>query len=107
MPRSQSWPPSAWSPTPQAVPPLKPTNAPKRSGRLSIAAMTHRKARDLSGRNDSRTGRDANEMAVDLSELLADLAAETESLTQRMCGASDTLWALQTPAAGWTIRDQF
>lgn len=43
---------------------------------------------------------------VELSAVLADLAAESEELDQVVAGLSDEQWALDTPAAGWTIAHQ-
>ncbi|MPY77108.1 MAG: TIGR03084 family protein [Actinophytocola sp.] len=43
---------------------------------------------------------------VELSAVLADLAAESEELDHVVAGLSDERWALDTPAAGWTIAHQ-
>jgi len=45
-------------------------------------------------------------MAVDLAALTADLAAETAELSEVLSMLAEPTWARETPAAGWTIRDQ-
>jgi uncharacterized protein (TIGR03084 family) len=45
-------------------------------------------------------------MAVDLAALTADLAAETAELCEVLSVLAGPDWARETPAAGWTIRDQ-
>lgn len=45
-------------------------------------------------------------MAVDLTALLADLAAESAELDAVLGALDDAAWARPTPAAGWTIADQ-
>jgi uncharacterized protein (TIGR03084 family) len=45
-------------------------------------------------------------MAVSMTDLLADLAAETEVVTAMVADLDDTGVAAPTPAAGWSVRDQ-
>jgi uncharacterized protein (TIGR03084 family) len=45
-------------------------------------------------------------MATDVRPLLADLTAESESLTAILGDLDSVQWLLPTPAAGWTIADQ-
>jgi uncharacterized protein (TIGR03084 family) len=45
-------------------------------------------------------------MAVDLAGLTADLDAETAELHEVLSVLAEPEWAMETPAAGWTIRDQ-
>jgi uncharacterized protein (TIGR03084 family) len=45
-------------------------------------------------------------MAVELAALTADLAAETAELYEVLSVLAEPDWARETPAAGWTIRDQ-
>jgi uncharacterized protein (TIGR03084 family) len=45
-------------------------------------------------------------MPVDLGALTADLAAETAELAEVLSMLAEPEWAQETPAAGWTIRDQ-
>jgi uncharacterized protein (TIGR03084 family) len=46
-------------------------------------------------------------VAVDMRELAADLTAETSVLTRLVAGLNEAGWRRPTPAAGWTIADQF
>ncbi len=41
-----------------------------------------------------------------MSDLVTDLAAETEVIEQLLAGRSAETWGLPTPAEGWLIRDQ-
>jgi uncharacterized protein (TIGR03084 family) len=45
-------------------------------------------------------------VAADMSELVTDLAAETEVIEQMLVGLPDDAWDTPTPAEGWLIRDQ-
>lgn len=45
-------------------------------------------------------------MAVDMGELLRDLAAETADLRILVAGLTEPGWRTPTPAIGWTIGDQ-
>jgi uncharacterized protein (TIGR03084 family) len=45
-------------------------------------------------------------MAVMLSEVCADLAAETADLVAMLAPLGEPAWDTPTPAAGWSIRDQ-
>jgi uncharacterized protein (TIGR03084 family) len=45
-------------------------------------------------------------MAVDLTGLVTDLAAETADLDAMIAGLPGPAWQTATPAAGWTIADQ-
>ncbi len=45
-------------------------------------------------------------MAADMSELVTDLAAETEVIEQMLAGVPHEAWDQPTPAEGWLIRDQ-
>ncbi len=45
-------------------------------------------------------------MAVDMSSLAGDLAAETAELTGLVAGLTESGWRTPTPAPGWTIADQ-
>jgi uncharacterized protein (TIGR03084 family) len=45
-------------------------------------------------------------MAVDLVALTGDLAAESAELYEVMSVLAEPDWARETPAAGWTVRDQ-
>jgi uncharacterized protein (TIGR03084 family) len=45
-------------------------------------------------------------VAVDMSALTADLAAESAELYEVLSVLAEPDWARDTPAAGWTIRDQ-
>ncbi|HVE27172.1 MAG TPA: TIGR03084 family metal-binding protein [Sporichthya sp.] len=45
-------------------------------------------------------------MSASMSDLVTDLAAETEVLEQMLAGRPDSDWELPTPAEGWLIRDQ-
>ncbi|MCU1612789.1 MAG: hypothetical protein JWO98_329 [Frankiales bacterium] len=45
-------------------------------------------------------------MAVDLVALTGDLAAESAELYEVMSLLAEPDWARETPAAGWTVRDQ-
>lgn len=45
-------------------------------------------------------------MAASMSDLVTDLAAETEVIEQMLAGRPDADWELQTPAEGWLLRDQ-
>ena len=45
-------------------------------------------------------------MAVDMAELVADLAAESSALTAMLAPLAPADWDRPTPAAGWAIRDQ-
>lgn len=45
-------------------------------------------------------------MAVDMRELVSDLAAETASLRELLGDLDQDRWRLPTPAEGWTIADQ-
>lgn len=45
-------------------------------------------------------------MTEALDELLADLAAENESLEEILLTIPPAAWQLETPAEGWSIRDQ-
>src|SRR5215468_6421444 len=46
-------------------------------------------------------------MPVDMRDLAADLAAETAALRELVAGLDEDGWRLATPAAGWSIGDQF
>ncbi|HEX9034031.1 MAG TPA: maleylpyruvate isomerase N-terminal domain-containing protein, partial [Streptosporangiaceae bacterium] len=46
-------------------------------------------------------------MPADMRELAGDLTAETASLRDLVSGLDESDWRLPTPAAGWTIADQF
>jgi uncharacterized protein (TIGR03084 family) len=41
-----------------------------------------------------------------MSDLVTDLAAETEVIEQMLAGVAEGAWELPTPAEGWMIRDQ-
>src|SRR6266508_6572211 len=60
--------------------------------------------------NDSSPPRSAPESKglsmVDLTELLADLDAESSDLDRTVAGLSDVDWSRPTPAQGWTIAHQ-
>jgi uncharacterized protein (TIGR03084 family) len=43
---------------------------------------------------------------VKIGPLLDDLAAETDLLVERLDAAGNGVWDRQTPAPGWTVRDQ-
>lgn len=43
---------------------------------------------------------------VDISEVLADLAAEHECLDRLLSGLSPEQWSADTPSPGWTVTDQ-
>ncbi|MGZ4539459.1 MAG: TIGR03084 family metal-binding protein [Blastococcus sp.] len=45
-------------------------------------------------------------MAVDMAALTADLAAESAELIEVLAGLGEPDWGRDTPAAGWTVRDQ-
>ena len=45
-------------------------------------------------------------MAVDMGALTADLAAESAELYEVLSVLAETDWHCDTPAAGWTVRDQ-
>jgi uncharacterized protein (TIGR03084 family) len=45
-------------------------------------------------------------MAVVLGALVADLAAESADLYELLSVLAEPEWALETPARGWTVRDQ-
>ncbi|MGQ0624412.1 MAG: TIGR03084 family metal-binding protein [Sporichthyaceae bacterium] len=45
-------------------------------------------------------------MAASMSDLVTDLAAETEVIESMLSGLSAAGWDTPTPAAGWSIRDQ-
>lgn len=45
-------------------------------------------------------------MPVDMGRLIADLAAETRSLTTAIGDGGPDVWSRPTPAAGWVVRDQ-
>ena len=45
-------------------------------------------------------------MAVDMGALTADLAAESAELYEVLSVLAETEWHRDTPAAGWTVRDQ-
>src|SRR2546429_3578409 len=45
-------------------------------------------------------------MGADIRALTRDLAAETADLVPILRGLAEKDWARDTPAAGWTIRDQ-
>jgi uncharacterized protein (TIGR03084 family) len=45
-------------------------------------------------------------MPADISSLLRDLAAESAELYEVLDGLDDDAWERQTPAVGWTVRDQ-
>ncbi len=45
-------------------------------------------------------------MAVDMTALVSDLAAETRDLDAMLAPLADPDWDLPTPAEGWAIRDQ-
>lgn len=46
-------------------------------------------------------------MPADLSQITDDLMAETALLTGLVEGAPEETWSKATPAAGWSVRDQF
>jgi len=46
-------------------------------------------------------------MPADMSLIIKDLVAETEGLTGLVDGDSEETWSAATPAAGWSVRDQF
>lgn len=41
-----------------------------------------------------------------LSQVVAELREETAAIASVLTGLRDSSWEAQTPAAGWTIRDQ-
>jgi uncharacterized protein (TIGR03084 family) len=43
---------------------------------------------------------------IQIGPLLDDLAAETDLLVERLTTAGNEVWELETPAPGWTVRDQ-
>ena len=45
-------------------------------------------------------------MAVDMGALTADLAAESAELYEVLSVLAEREWNRDTPAAGWTVRDQ-
>jgi uncharacterized protein (TIGR03084 family) len=45
-------------------------------------------------------------MPVSMTELTADLSAETAALRTLLAGLDEPGWRLATPAAGWTVADQ-
>ena len=45
-------------------------------------------------------------MSASMSDLVTDLAAETEVIEQMLAGRPDSDWDLPTPAEGWLVRDQ-
>jgi uncharacterized protein (TIGR03084 family) len=45
-------------------------------------------------------------MPADMTALTADLAAETAELSEVLSMLAEPEWARETPAAGWTVRDQ-
>ena len=62
----------------------------------------HRVPEDLA----SKTHRRARGSSVSIPNVYADLAAEGEAVDQLVAGLRPELWALQTPAPGWTIAHQ-
>ena len=45
-------------------------------------------------------------MSASMSDLVTDLAAESEVIEQMLAGRPHSDWELPTPAEGWLIRDQ-
>jgi uncharacterized protein (TIGR03084 family) len=45
-------------------------------------------------------------VSASMSDLVTDLAAETEVIEQILAGRPDSDWDLPTPAEGWLVRDQ-